>query len=150
MKYAIALVVALVLNASANLMIRFGMHAMDQELAGAGLLDGGVMGLFRLILRHWVVIVGLVAFALNVVFYAFALQKLQISVAYPIMVSGGFVIIVIVAGIFLRERLTVLQWVGVVAILLGVVLVARDAGKQIGAPAPTREAAARVDGARVR
>ena len=131
MKYAIALVVALVLNAAANLMIRFGMKAMDAQLDGAGILDGGVPGLIRLLLQNWILLVGLTCFALNVVFYAYALQKLPISMAYPIMVTGGFVIIVTVAGLILKERLTMVQWVGVAAIMLGVTLVAKDAGRQM-------------------
>lgn len=131
-KHAIALAVALLLNAAANLMIRFGMRAIDLELAGAPLLQDGFWGLVRLLLRHWIVVVGLGCFAANVVFYAFALQKLPISSAYPIMVTGGFAIIVVVAGALLKERLTPVQWVGVAAILVGVVLVARDAGRQMG------------------
>ena len=131
MKYAIALVVALVLNAAANLMIRFGMKAMDAQLDGAGIMDGGVPGLIRLLLTNWIVLVGLTCFALNVVFYAYALQKLPISMAYPIMVTGGFVIIVTVAGLILQERLSVVQWVGVAAIMIGVTLVAKDAGRQM-------------------
>ncbi len=136
LRYVVALVVALVLNACANLMIRFGMRAIDLELDGAGALDGGVMGLVRLLLRHWVVLVGLCCFAANVVFYAYALQKMPISAAYPVMVTGGFVIIVIVAGMMLSERLTPAQWVGVAAITLGVVLVARDASRQMGGTKP--------------
>jgi len=146
MKYAIALVVALVLNAGANLMIKFGMRGMDTALAGAGLLDGGVMGLLRLVLRNWILLAGLVCFGLNVLFYAVALQKLPISVAYPIMTTCGFVIIVVVAGFVLGERLTLLQWVGVVAILAGVVLVARDAGKQLGSPAARPDVTQRSGG----
>jgi multidrug transporter EmrE-like cation transporter len=132
-KYAIALVVALLLNASANLMIKFGMRAIDLELQGAGILSGGGLGLIKLLLRHWVLLLGLGCFAANVVFYSFALQKLPISVAYPIMVTTGFGIIVIVAGSILNERLSAIQWVGVAAILSGVALVAKDAGRQMGA-----------------
>ena len=134
-KYGAALAVALFLNAAANLMIKFGMRGIDLELAGAGPLDDGIFGLVRLLLRHWVVIVGIGCFAANVVFYAYALQKLPISAAYPIMVTGGFAIIVVVASFMLQERLTVLQWVGVGAIMVGVLLVAKDAGRQMGAPA---------------
>lgn len=131
-KHVIALVVALVLNATANLFIRFGMRAMDLELGGAGLLDHGFWGLIRLLVRHWIVIAGLACFAFNVIFYAVALQKLPISVAYPIMVTTGFAIIVTVAGRMLGERLSAWQWIGVVSILVGVVLVAKDAGRQMG------------------
>jgi multidrug transporter EmrE-like cation transporter len=136
MKYAIALVVALVLNAAANLMIRFGMKAMDAQLNGAGIMDDGVFGLIRLLLQNWILLVGLTCFAANVVFYAYALQKLPISMAYPIMVTGGFVIIVTVASLILKERLTTVQWVGVAAIMIGVTLVAKDAGRQMEDPKP--------------
>lgn len=131
-KYAIALTLALLLNAAANLMIRFGMRAIDIELGGAGLMDGGPWMLARMLLRHWVVLAGIACFALNVVFYAYALQKLPISMAYPIMVTCGFAIIVVVAGLALDERLSVVQWLGVAAILVGVLLVAKDAGRQMG------------------
>ena len=138
-KYAVALVVALVLNASANLMIKFGMRGVDETLAGRGIMDGGAVGLVRILLQNWIILLGILCFAANVVFYAYALQKLQISVAYPIMVAGGFAIIVTVAGLMLSERLTVLQWVGVAAILIGVLLVARDAGRQMGDEAAGQE-----------
>ncbi len=141
LKYAIALVLALLLNAAANLMIKFGMRAMDLELHGAGALSQGFGGLIQLLLRHWIVLAGLGCFALNVVFYAFALQKMPISIAYPIMVASGFGIIVLVAGWLLAERLTTLQWCGVAAILLGVTLVAKDAGRQMGGGAKANESA---------
>lgn len=144
-KYAIALVVALLLNAAANLMIKFGMRGLDAELAGAGLLDNGVLGLIKLLFQHWILLVGLLCFALNVVFYAYALQKLPISAAYPIMVTCGFAIIVTVAGLLLHERLTLVQWVGVGAILVGVFLVAKDAGKQMDAPTEGEQPTQRVE-----
>jgi multidrug transporter EmrE-like cation transporter len=136
-KYGVALVVALLLNAAANLMIKFGMRGIDLELQGAGLLDHGLLGVLRLLLRHWSVPLGLVCFASNIVFYAYALQKLPISAAYPVMTICGFAIIAVVAGAVLHERLSVTQWVGVGAILLGAVLVARDAGRQMGSPSAT-------------
>lgn len=135
-KHVVALIIALLLNASANLMIKFGMHAINVELAGAGVLSQGPMGVVKLLIRHWILLVGLGCFALNVVFYAFALQKLQISVAYPIMVTVGFAIIAVVAGWRLGESLSMIQWVGVGAILLGVTLVASDAGRQMGGGTP--------------
>jgi multidrug transporter EmrE-like cation transporter len=139
MKYVVALIIALSLNAAANLMIKFGMRGIDLELNGSSMMSEGVAGLIRLLLRHWVVLAGLVCFALNVVFWAFSLQKLPISVAYPIMVASGFGIIVTVAGMMLGERLSPVQWVGVAAILIGVALVAKDAGRQMGGPKATTD-----------
>ena len=43
MKYGLALVVALLLNATANLMMKFGAPNVDS--GEAGLLDGGIVGI---------------------------------------------------------------------------------------------------------
>ena len=143
-KYAIALVVALLLNATANLLIKFGMRAIDLDLQGTSILAGGWIGVVKLLLRHWILLLGLGCFGANVVFYAYALQKLPISVAYPIMVTTGFAIIVVVAGAMLHERLSTMQWIGVAAILVGVTLVARDAGRQMGGGKAEVQAKAQV------
>jgi multidrug transporter EmrE-like cation transporter len=136
-KYVIALVTALALNAAANLFIKFGMRAIDLELSQTGgSMPGGIGGIVQLLLRHWVILIGLGCFALNVVFYSFALQKLPISVAYPVMTIVGFAIIVVVAGSVLNERLSSTQWVGIAAILVGATLVAKDAGRQMGGAKP--------------
>lgn len=126
--HGIALVCALLLNASANLLIKFGMNKIDQA---GGLLSGGaVAGLIRAV-TSWHLILGGFCFAANLAFYAYALQKMKISVAYPIMVTTGFAIIVAVAGWQLGERLTGVQWMGVAMTLIGVILVATQAGTQL-------------------
>ena len=130
MKYAVALLAALTLNAVANLMMNFGVNRLKASLAGGESAIPAVA-------TNWVLIVGLFFFALNVVLYTFALSGIRISVAYPIMVSGGFVIISIVAWRYLGEHLTVMQWAGVAMILLGVWLVARE----IAAPPPAAASA---------
>jgi multidrug transporter EmrE-like cation transporter len=58
--------------------------------------------------------------------YALQSKALKISIAYPIMVGGGYAIIATTAHLLpmLRERLTAGQWAGVFLILAGVVMVA--------------------------
>jgi small multidrug resistance pump len=67
--------------------------------------------------------------------YAYALRApfLPVSMAYPIMVGGGFAIIAVVAWWFLGERMSAMQWAGVVMILAGVILVAREVQVNRGA-----------------
>ena len=52
--------------------------------------------------------------------------------AYPIMVTAGFAIIVTVAGVYLHERLGTAQWSGVGLIVVGVFMVASRAQQQLG------------------
>ncbi len=123
MKYVIALAAALLLNASANLMMKTGMVRVQ---ADGGVLAGGLAGAVRTVLTSPVLMVGLVCFALNAAFYMFALQSpvLKISLAYPVMVGGGYAIIATAAYLWLGERMTAGQWVGVVLVLAGVLTIA--------------------------
>jgi multidrug transporter EmrE-like cation transporter len=121
-KYAIALTLALLLNAMANLMMKFGViRFRDSGIT----MDQGAGPVATSLLSNWVLIVGLLCFATNVLFYTYALSGIKISIAYPIMVSGGFAIIAVVAWKFLGETMSPAQWAGVVFILAGVFLVAR-------------------------
>ncbi len=128
MRYFIALAGALILNATANLMMKFGIErfkAVSSELAE------GTWPILISLVTNWVLVLGLVCFAINVFLYTYALKGLPISVAYPIMVTMGFAIIVVVAGLYLNERPKPLQWIGVSLILIGVWLVAWQAKDQL-------------------
>ncbi len=123
MKHVIALVLALALNAAANLMMKAG--ASQVERAG-GFFAGGAWKAVQTVLGTPVLLIGLTCFALNAAFYMYALSSrtLSISIAYPLMVGGGYAIIATTAYLLLGERLTVGQWIGVALILAGVFLVA--------------------------
>ncbi len=125
MKYVVALAGALCLNAVANLSMKVGMKSVAQA---GGLMDGGAFGAAKAILTSPVLLGGLVCFGLNAVLYMYALQSktLKISVAYPLMVGGGYAIIAVTAYFLpsLRERLTAGQWAGVAMIMAGVLTVA--------------------------
>ena len=140
MKYVIALGTALVLNAVANLLMKMG--AKSVSTAGDGLSGTDPIGAVMTVVTNPILITGLVCFGLNAFCYMFALQSktLQISLAYPIMVGGGYAIIAIVAALApnLRERLSAGQWVGVALILIGVITVAAlTPGEAKGAAAET-------------
>jgi len=125
MRYVVALVVALVLNACANLLMKVGMKSVE---ASGGLFKDGAAPAFKTVLTSAPLLVGLTCFALNAGFYMYALQSksLKISLAYPIMVGGGFVLIALIARLHpaLAERLTLGQVLGVGLVLLGIVLIA--------------------------
>ena len=125
MKYLFALFVALVLNATANLLMKIGMKSVA---ASGGILKDGFVKAFGTVVTSSVLMFGLVCFVLNAAFYMYALQSksLKISLAYPIMVGGGYALIAIIARYHpsLAERLTWGQTLGVVLVLLGILLIA--------------------------
>ena len=120
---------ALILNATANLMVKFGVR----HFGTSGItMEQGPWAVASALLTNWVLILGLVLFASNTFFYTYALWGIKISVAYPVMVGGGFVIIAFVAWMYLGETLAAGQWTGIISIMLGVYLVARQMQPQAG------------------
>ena len=122
MIHTVALAVALVLNATANLMIRAGAKTIAAKCPGEAAVPL-LVALKAGITSPWI-IGGVMCFGLNLAAYSYALTKLPVSVAYPIMVSVGYAIIVCGAAVWFAEKLSPLQMVGVGVILAGVWLVA--------------------------
>lgn len=108
------LVVAITLNAAANILLKIGATRLG------GIDEPGFIGRLGSD-RH--LLAGLLLFALNVVFYIAALARLNLSIAYPIMVAGGMVIVVSAAVFALGEAMTPLQTVGLLLLVLGIALV---------------------------
>ena len=115
------LTVALVLNAAANVLLKIGaVTAKGAPLATPSLWAKAAHFL------NLATTAGIVLFAANVLVYRRALDSLNVSVAYPVMVSGGLIIVTIAAALLpgLRERITWVQIAGMVLIAAGVWLVA--------------------------
>ncbi len=130
MKYVVALGLALILNACANLMMKAGMTKVS--MAGDVLKDG-LSAAIATVLTNPLLMIGLACFGLNAALYMFALQSpaLKISIAYPIMVGGGYAIIATVAYFALSERMTLGQWIGVTLVLAGVVVIAMQTPMEV-------------------
>jgi multidrug transporter EmrE-like cation transporter len=108
------LILALTLNAAANVLLKIGATRLGS------LEEPGLLG--RLVSDYYL-LAGLLLFALNVVFYVAALTRLNLSVAYPIMVAGGIIIVVSVSVLILGEAVTPLQTVGLALLVLGTAFV---------------------------
>jgi len=115
--------IALLFNASANILMKLGAKKMKA-------LDLGAIGLAELVpklLTNYYMILGLVLFASNVIFYFLALRSVNLSIGYPIMTVGGLLIITIFSLFFLSESLTKLQLGGLALIAVGLVCLAAHA-----------------------
>ncbi len=124
MREYLFLCVALALNAIANILIK-----LAATRTGSG--GEGVAGALALYLSPWF-IGGITCFGLNLMAYSLALQKIPLTVAYPIMVGSGYVIMVLVSRTFLGETLTWIQMIGAVLILAGLVLILPRSEKTAG------------------
>lgn len=114
----VILVVAIIFNASANILMKAGM-------ARGGSLDGLKMTeILSKMAGNYILWAGVACFALNLAAYSYALSKMNLSIAYPVMVSCSFVIVALASVLFMQEVLNWMQAGGLALIIAGVWLVA--------------------------
>ena len=82
------------------------------------------MPFFEQLLSPWF-IGGLLFYAINVVLFAKALDRLPVSAAYPVLAASGFALLAVVSAFVFGERLAPAQYAGIVVTLAGIVLIAR-------------------------
>lgn len=70
------------------------------------------------------IMIGILLFVMSMVIWLFVLSKMELSRAYP-MVSISYVLVALLARVFLGETIPASRMVGIVIILLGVVMVNR-------------------------
>ncbi len=116
MKWLI-LLTALILNAVANILIKAGMSRPDTQ--------GGLLETLKVKWLSLPVILGVIFFGLALGAYSITLKKMPLSVAYPIMTTGGLFIISAVSVLYFKETITPLQMIGLVLLVGGIWLVAK-------------------------
>lgn len=107
--------IAIVLNATANILIK----ASALEKDGAG-VEGMIRGF---ILNPWM-IAGIASFGLALIAYRFVLnQGIKVSIAYPVMTTSGYAIVLLASRYFFQEQLNGLQWLGILLLVVGLWLI---------------------------
>ena len=111
------LAAALMLNALANVLIKYSMVERARPLFA---VQGTALAPVAPYLT-WSFLAGILCFAMNLACYSLALRTMKLSIAYPLMVSLGYVAILIFQWMFqMGERFTLYQGIGIVLILVGV------------------------------
>ena len=82
----------------------------------------------KLLLTNYHLIIAVAVYALSTVLYVYALSKQNLSILYPI-IATSYIWTLIFAKIFLKEQVGLTSWTGVFFILLGVTLIATQAGR---------------------
>lgn len=67
---------------------------------------------------------GLLAYGFSTVFYIVVLGKFNLSVAYPVVIGLTVVATTIAGAILLREKVAVMQWLGIGLMLSGISAIA--------------------------
>ena len=114
------ILVSVALAATAQLTLKHGMNQVT-EASGTATLSAGSL---RAILTNVSVVGGLLIFGLSAVVWLMVLSRASLSFAYP-FASLTYVLIVLADKLVLHEKIPVLRWAGVFAIMTGIILVAQ-------------------------
>ena len=82
----------------------------------------------KLLLTNYHLIAGVVVYSVSTVLYVYALNKENLSILYPI-IATSYIWTLLFSKIFLKEPVGLTSWAGVFFILLGVALIATQAGR---------------------
>ena len=117
MYLVVLMIVVILLNVCGHVFLKVGMNQVGAIETKSAIQYGfdSITNLF--------VILGLAGYVSSVTGYIVVLSKTQLSVAYPILMSSGYALVVLVSYLFLKEPFSPLKWFGISLILLGVVFV---------------------------
>ena len=67
-------------------------------------------------------LVGLLVYFIGFCSYIFLVQNYNLSFVFPLVIGLNYVAVVVVSALFLRESINLPQWIGILTILVGIVL----------------------------
>lgn len=117
MKNYFILSCAIACNAVANILIKVAMMKLSKTSNIIEMIKGAVLSPSM--------IAGISFFVIALGGYSYILSKLNLSIAYPIMTSVGYMIVIAASWLFLHETITWMQIAGFILILSGVWCVAQ-------------------------
>lgn len=95
-------------------MMMFGKFPLNQLLAR----------LIPMLLQPYVFF-GIICFGISSIFWLAVLSRIDLSMAYP-LVSVAYVVVAIFSYFVFRENVSLLRWLGIITICLGVFLIAKS------------------------
>ena len=116
-KTYVVLAISIVLNAAANIFMKAGALKPKE--------NNQLIDVFINMATNSLIWGGISCFALGLAAYNYALVKMNLSVAYPINTSVGYIIVVLASWVLFKESLTIVQISGIAVISVGVWMVAR-------------------------
>jgi multidrug transporter EmrE-like cation transporter len=112
MNIYIVLVLTIILNSAANIFIKVAMNNADKT---RGLIGQCVFNPYF--------IGGALAFAAALITYSYVLMKMKLSLAYPVIVSSCFLVVLATSWFYLKEDISVIQMFGVLFVTAGIWLI---------------------------
>ncbi len=112
----------LALSYTAQLLFKQGVNSIGG--LSLGKLAADPLGFILKILLTWQIDLGFVLAGLGAIMYLIALSKNDFTVVFPILSAVGFIVLPVIAFIFLKENITTMRVVGTLVITVGMLIIA--------------------------
>jgi len=117
------ILISVALAIGGQICLRRGMgEVKDRTGLGAGELIKKPVTFIKEIITTWMVILGLVLFMVSALFWLIVLTDVPLGVAYP-FVSLTYIVVMLYDKFFESREIIALNWVGVAAIVAGIILI---------------------------
>ena len=107
------------LNAAAQLFLKKGSEVLNEPN-----IYENIFLLFTKVLFNSSIVAGLTCYAISILLWIYALSKVDVSIAYP-MISIGFILNAIAAWYLFGEPFGFIKLIGIFFIIIGVFLMSR-------------------------
>ena len=114
-KYLSLLIITAIMNSGANLLIK--------KASTKFIIPSSIRELVEISILNIPFFFGLCLFAVSLLFYAYLLSKVNLSIIYPILVSINFIIVNFGAFYLFNEKFEIFQFIGIIIIIIGIWLV---------------------------
>ena len=107
------------LNAAAQLFLKNGSEVLNDPN-----IYENIFSLSTKVFFNPSIISGLACYAISILLWIYALSKVEVSIAYP-MISIGFIVNAIAAWYLFSEPLGLFKLIGIFFIIIGVIFISR-------------------------
>jgi drug/metabolite transporter (DMT)-like permease len=111
---------AVALAVTGQVLVKQGMNALGAVQFSAGLLSA-----YGRIFTSPLVLAGTVSYTVSILFWIYALSRVDLSFAYPFL-ALSYVLVIIASWLLLGERIPPLRWIGLAVICAGILIVSRS------------------------
>ena len=119
----VLIIISVGLAISGQICLRRGMTDVKGKTGmGAGELIKKPATFIKEIATTWLVLLGLILFMISALFWLIVLTDVPLGVAYP-FVSLTYIVVMLYDKFFENREILALNWVGVAAIVAGIVLI---------------------------
>lgn len=114
----VLIIISIFLGACGQIILKMGTSQLS--VSSLSLLDQ-----FIKYFTNIPILTGLLLYTLSAVVWIFAIARVQLSIAYP-MVASGYVLVVILSYFILHEPVSTLKILGLTIIVTGVIIIANS------------------------